>query len=164
MSLHTKEDIVFELLEAKKASKKTFTTIAKEVGYTNLYVSQLFHRQAQLMDSGVEALKTAVPELTPALIEKMREIPHRTFDPSVPQDPTIYRFYEATMQYGASIKAVINEEFGDGIMSSVGFYATLEKVVGIHGEPRAVVTFNGKFLEHTEQKVSDIAHLTKTTS
>lgn len=146
-----KASLVAELLEAKKASKKTFTTIGEEVGYTNLYVAQLFHRQAPLLESGVEALKKAVPQLTPELIEKMKEIPSRTFDPAVPQDPTTYRLYEAIMHYAESIKAFINEEYGDGIMSAIGFYAKADKAVGVHGEPRVVLTLSGKFLEYTEQ-------------
>lgn len=159
-----KRSLVEELLEAKKASKKSFTTIGEEVGYTNLYVAQIFHRQAPLMESGVEALKKAVPQLTPELIEKMKEIPQRTFDPSVPQDPTTYRLYEAVMHYAESIKAFINEEYGDGIMSAIGFYAKADKGVGVHGEPRVVLTFSGKFLEYTEQIGShlDPAPQTKT--
>lgn len=45
---------------------------------------------------------------------------------------------------GEAIKALINEEFGDGIMSAIGFYATVDKMTGNEGEARVVITFNGE--------------------
>jgi cyanate lyase len=71
----------------------------------------------------------------------------------------VYRLYEAITHGGESLKALINEEFGDGIMSAIGFYCTVDKMVGSEGEPRVVITFNGKFLPYVEQKVEDnVAH------
>jgi hypothetical protein len=45
---------------------------------------------------------------------------------------------------GEAIKAIINEEFGDGIMSAIGFFATVDKMIGNEGEARVVITFNGE--------------------
>eukprot|EP00250_Pteridium_aquilinum_P016389 c23082_g1_i1 orf=127-651(+) len=150
-----KAALVRELLKAKAKSCKTFTQIAEEVGITNAFAAQLFHRQAPLPDFLVEPLQRAVPSLSPDLLQAMRPIPMRSYDPSVLQDPTIYRFNEATAHYAESIKAIINEEFGDGIMSAIGFYCTVEKVKGKDGEDRVAVVFNGKFLPHVVQKVED---------
>ena len=147
--------MVKELLMAKSKSGKTFTQIAAEVGVTNAYAAQLFHRQAPLPDALVEPLHRAVPAISSDLLQAMKLIPLRSYDPSVLQDPTIYRFNEATTHYAESIKAIINEEFGDGIMSAIGFYCTVEKVKGKDGEDRVAVVFNGKFLPHTVQKVED---------
>lgn len=48
------------------------------------------------------------------------------------------------MHYGESLKALTNEEFGDGIMSAIDFYCDVEKMKGVGGEERVVITFNGK--------------------
>jgi hypothetical protein len=72
------------------------------------------------------------------------------------------RLHEATSHYGESIKDIINEELGDGIMSAIGFYCSVEKVKGKEGEDRVVITMNGKYLPHTEQKAADnVAKLAK---
>lgn len=55
----------------------------------------------------------------------------------------------------AAIKALLNEKFGDGIMSAIDMYCTVDKVKGKHGEDRVVITMNGKFLPHVEQKSAD---------
>jgi len=65
----------------------------------------------------------------------------------VPQEPSVYRLYEAIMHNGEAIKAVINEEFGDGIMSAIDFYCTVDKMEGVQGERRVVITFNGTCCE-----------------
>jgi cyanate lyase len=61
-----------------------------------------------------------------------------------PQEPSIYRLYEAIMHNGEAIKALVNEEFGDGIMSAIDFYCTVDRMEGTQGERRVVITFNGK--------------------
>jgi cyanate lyase len=142
-------------LAAKEASGKSFTQIAADVGLTNIYTAQLFHHQQQLQPNTAAALQKAVPALTAEDINDMMRAPLRSFDPNNLQEPALYRLYEAITHGGESIKAIINEEFGDGIMSAIGFYATIDKVVGKEGEPRVVITFNGKFLPYVEQKVED---------
>lgn len=56
------------------------------------------------------------------------------------------------------------QEFGDGIMSAIGFYCTVERMTGTEGEPRVVITFNGKFLPYVEQKVADNVAITQRSS
>lgn len=67
--------------------------------------------------------------------------------PTVPHDPTVYRFYEALQLYGGALKELIHEQFGDGIMSAVNFSVDLEKKSHPSGD-RVVVTFDGKFLPY----------------
>jgi transcriptional regulator with XRE-family HTH domain len=90
-TLQAKTALVTSLLEAKKKSGKTYNQIAEQTGLTNAYVAQLFRRQAQLKPGTAKAFKAAVPTLTDDLIEAMQEIPLRTYDPIILQDPTIYR-------------------------------------------------------------------------
>jgi cyanate lyase len=65
----------------------------------------------------------------------------------VPVDPLIYRFHEITQVYGPAIKAVIHEQFGDGIMSAIDFEMDIERIPDPKGD-RVKVTFNGKFLPY----------------
>ena len=65
----------------------------------------------------------------------------------VPTDPTIYRFYEVVQVYGPTLKALINEEFGDGIMSAINFKLDIARRPDPNGD-RVVVTLDGKFLPY----------------
>jgi len=65
----------------------------------------------------------------------------------VPVDPTIYRFYELIQVYGTTVKALIHEMFGDGIMSAIDFEMDIQKLEDPKGD-RVVVTLNGKFLPY----------------
>lgn len=62
-----------------------------------------------------------------------------------PTDPMIYRFYEIIQAYGTTMKAIVNEKFGDGIMSAIDFPIGIEKVPNPAGD-RVRVTMEGKFL------------------
>lgn len=150
-----KKDLVRQLLEIKQTSGKTYTEIAKEVGLTNLYTAQLFQNQAELKEATAPLLQKAVPGLTDDLIARMKVSPLRQFDPQLIQDPLVYRLYEAVMHYGESIKAIGNEEFGDGIMSAIDMFASVEDVEGKQGEKRLVLTLNGKWLPHIEQRAEN---------
>jgi cyanate lyase len=68
-------------------------------------------------------------------------------DPLIPTDPLLYRFYEILQVYGLPLKDVIQEKFGDGIMSAIDFTLTVDKEVAAAGD-RVVVTMNGKFLPY----------------
>lgn len=64
----------------------------------------------------------------------------------------VHRLNEAVMHFGESIKEIINEDFGDGIMSAIDFYCSVDKIQGADGKDRVVVTFDGKYLPYTEQR------------
>ncbi|GMH29177.1 hypothetical protein Nepgr_031020 [Nepenthes gracilis] len=147
-----KANTVGRLLSLKQKSGKTYGQIAEETGLTNVYVAQLLRRQAHLKPDTAPKLKAALPGLSDDLIEEMTRPPMRSYDPSLIQEPTVYRLTEGVMHFGESIKEIINEEFGDGIMSTVDFYCSVDKVKGVDGKDRVVVTFDGKFLPHSEQK------------
>ncbi|HDY67248.1 MAG TPA: cyanase [Candidatus Scalindua sp.] len=147
-----KKELVARLLAAKKASGKTYDELADALGYCNVYVGQLFYAQAQLKEDAVSKLAKLVPGLNEELLAEMRKCPMRSYDPAIIQEPNIYRMTEVCLHYGNSIKAVMNEIFGDGIMSAIDFKLTVQKIKGDKGEDRMVVTMNGKFLPHIEQK------------
>lgn len=82
-------------------------------------------------------------------IARLQAIPLRGSIPErIPTDPTIYRFYEMVQVYGTTLKALVHEQFGDGIVSAINFKMDLKKVEDPEGGSRAVITLDGKFLPY----------------
>jgi len=80
----------------------------------------------------------------------LQEIPYRGSLPTpVPTDPLIYRFYELVQVYGTTWKELIQEEFGDGIMSAIDFDMAIERQPDPKGD-RVKLTLSGKFLPYRE--------------
>mmetsp|Transcript_30682 Transcript_30682/g.105443 ORF Transcript_30682/g.105443 Transcript_30682/m.105443 type:complete len:162 (+) Transcript_30682:59-544(+) len=151
--MSTADLIASECLAAKKASGLTYDEIAAKLGYTNAYTCQLLNGQSQLKESAKGKLAVMLPTLSPDCLEKMMIAPMRTWDQEILKEPNVYRTYEALTHYGMAIKLLINEKFGDGIMSAIDFYMTVGSTTGKMGEKRVVITFNGKFLPFIEQLV-----------
>jgi cyanate lyase len=76
----------------------------------------------------------------------LNEVPYRG-TPMPPTDPLIYRFYELVMINGPALKALIEEEFGDGIMSAIDFDLLMERQADPKGD-RVKLTMTGKFLPY----------------
>jgi cyanate lyase len=77
----------------------------------------------------------------------LQTIPLRGSIPAgIPTDPTIYRFYEMLQVYGSTLKALVHEQFGDGIISAINFKLDIKKIEDPDGGSRAVITLNGKYL------------------
>jgi cyanate lyase len=146
-----KKEIVAKLLEAKEKSGKTYDELANALGVTNVYVAQLLRRQAQLKPATASKLSQVLPSITPDLLKEMQRPPVRSYDPAIIQEPHVYRMTEVCAHYGDGILAVIQEQFGDGIMSAIDFKLSIQKIKGSQGEDRVLMTWNGKFLPHVEQ-------------
>uniref|UniRef100_A0A7S0ZF00 Cyanate hydratase n=1 Tax=Timspurckia oligopyrenoides TaxID=708627 RepID=A0A7S0ZF00_9RHOD len=160
MSSQLDHSVVLErterLLSAKSFHSKSFSQIASELNVTNAYAAQLFFGQAQLKPHTLPKLKSCLPSLLDSDLNAMLTYtPTRSYDPTLIQDPHVYRTHEAVMHYARAIKSIVNEEFGDGIMSAIDFYVDVGKTFGKHGEPRVVITLNGKFLQFNEQLTDD---------
>ena len=77
----------------------------------------------------------------------LQMIPLRgSIEDRVPTDPTIYRFYEILQVYGSTLKVLVHEKFGDGIISAINFKLDVKKVADPEGGERAVITLDGKYL------------------
>ena len=86
--------------------------------------------------------------LDPFEIRLLAEPPYRGSLPTqVPSDPLVYRFYELVSVYGTTFKALIHEEFGDGIMSAIDFRMELRREANEAGD-RVAITMSGKFLPY----------------
>lgn len=143
-------------LSAKSASALTYDEIASKIGLTNAYTVQIFLGQAKVSPETATKLQAVLPDITDQdLMAMQTDFPMRTFDNEILKEPNVYRTYEAITHYGEAIKALINEKCGDGIMSAIDFYLDVGTTTGKNGEKRVVITFNGKFLPHIEQKAAD---------
>jgi cyanate lyase len=86
-------------------------------------------------------------ELGDDAVRQLQTIPLRNSIPGgVPTDPTIYRFYEMILVYGSTLKALVHEKLGDGIISAINFKLDFQVVDDPEGGKRAVITLNGKYL------------------
>ncbi len=85
--------------------------------------------------------------LDETVAESLQLQPSRVTDPALMADPTIYRFVEALSVYGPTLKELIHEEFGDGIMSAINFNVEFARRPDPDGD-RVVITFDGKFLDY----------------
>jgi cyanate lyase len=77
----------------------------------------------------------------------LQRFPIKTWDSTIPTDPSIYRWYEMMNVYGETIKEMINEKFGDGIMSAIDFTMNIDRQEDPKGD-RVLVTISGKFLPY----------------
>ena len=81
-------------------------------------------------------------------VQLLQEVPYKGSLPTaVPTDPLIYRFYELVSVYGTTFKALIHEEFGDGIMSAIDFKMDLTREADPKGD-RVNIVMSGKFLPY----------------
>lgn len=85
--------------------------------------------------------------LDDAVAGALAMFPIKTWDQQVPTDPLIYRLYEIVGVYGLTLKEVIQEKFGDGIMSAIDFSMEVDKIADPKGD-RVLLTLNGKFLPY----------------
>ena len=81
-------------------------------------------------------------------VAQLQVVPYKGSLPTaIPSDPLIYRFYELISVYGTTFKALIHEEFGDGIMSAIDFDMDLQRQQNDNGD-RVKITMSGKFLPY----------------
>jgi cyanate lyase len=125
----------------------TFAELAAQLGRPRVWVAAAVLGQHPFSREEAQKL-VAMLGLPAEAVAALEEIPTRGgLDPAVPVDPTIYRLYEMIQIYGPALKALIHEDFGDGIMSAINFRADVERVPDPGGD-RVRITFDGKFLPY----------------
>ncbi|WP_269614435.1 cyanase [Prochlorococcus marinus] len=135
------------LLNAKKEKGLTFADIGNLLGLDEVWVASLFYGQSTASDEESDKLLTTLG-LGKELKEILTTPPVKgSLDPLIPTDPLIYRFYEIMQVYGMPMKDVIQEKFGDGIMSAIDFTINVDKVEDPKGD-RVKVSMCGKFLPY----------------
>ena len=141
-----REDLTEKLLDIKREKGWTWKHICGEIGGMSPVMITGGVLGQQKMTKPMAAAAAKLFGLTKAEQALLNEVPMRgTGTPMPPTDPLIYRFYELVMVNGPAWKALIEEEFGDGIMSAIDFDMALERVANPKGD-RVKITMSGKFL------------------
>ena len=142
-----RNDVTEMIIEAKVTKGLKWDDVAREVGMSKEWVTAGCLGQ-MTFDATQAGVVARIFEL-PADAEKwLQEVPYRGSLPtSVPTDPLIYRFYELVSVYGTTFKALIHEEFGDGIMSAIDFKMDLQREPNPNGD-RVNIVMSGKFLSY----------------
>jgi cyanate lyase len=137
-----------KILDIKREKGWKWKTICEKIGgfSDTLIVGALL---GQMKLTKPQAAKAAeLFELSKAEESMLNEVPMRgAGTPMPPTDPLIYRFYEMVMVNGPAWKQLIEEEFGDGIMSAIDFDFQMERVANPKGD-RVKITMSGKFLPY----------------
>lgn len=137
------------IMVAKYTKGVTWAQIAAATGYSEVFVTSACLGQNSMPADAANKL-AAFLELGPEAAARLQMSPKKaqTAD-SVSKDPLIYRFHEITFVYGDTIKELIHEKFGDGIMSAIDFDMSIDKVEHPKGD-RVKVTMSGKFLAYNK--------------
>jgi cyanate lyase len=146
----SRDELTRKILETKRAKRLTWKTIVAEIGGgTAVYVTAALLGQMRLRpDQAARAARLFALDADEEML--LQEIPHRgSLSTQVPTDPLIYRFFELVQVYGTTWKELIQEEFGDGIMSAIDFEMAIERQPDAKGD-RVKLTLSGKFLPYKE--------------
>ncbi|GEB49040.1 MULTISPECIES: cyanase [Streptomyces] len=141
-----RQNLATRAVEAKTRKDLTWQQIADAAGLSVAFTTAAVLGQHALPEQSARAVAELLG-LDEDAVMLLRTIPTRGSIPGgVPTDPTIYRFYEMLQVYGTTLKALVHEQFGDGIISAVNFKLDVQKVPDPEGGERAVITLDGKYL------------------
>jgi cyanate lyase len=146
----TRAEATAEGLRANRRENLTFTELAERGGTDRVWLAAALLGQHPLPPDLARRVGETL-SLSEETIGVLQEIPTRgSFDTLPPTDPTIYRLYEVLQVYGPALKALIHEDFGDGIMSAINFNLAVERGEADSG-PRVRITLDGKWLPYQWQ-------------
>jgi cyanate lyase len=139
---------VTEIIVAEKVRLGlTWREVADKVGLSKEWVTAACLGQMTLSEQQA-AVVGEIFSLSDEARRWLTVVPYKGSLPSdIPTDPLIYRFHELISVYGTTLKALIHEEFGDGIMSAIDFNMNLEREPNPQGD-RVKITMSGKFLPY----------------
>lgn len=139
---------VTELVITKKLRKKlSWPQLAQAIGMSKEWTTAALLGQMTLTAEQAAKIGSLL-ELPAEATEQLQVVPYKGSLPAaVPTDPLIYRFYELVNVYGTTFKALIHEEFGDGIMSAIDFNMDIQREADPKGD-RVRIVMSGKFLPY----------------
>ncbi|MCH8474392.1 MAG: cyanase [Opitutales bacterium] len=141
----TKEEMIHHILEAKKAKKASWADLAKASGLSEVFTTSSCLGENSLDAEAAGKVATFL-DLGEDIAEALTEYPMKGEKaPTVAKDPTIYRFQEIIYVYGETLKELIDEKFGPGIMSAIDFTMDVNRIEDPKGD-RVKIVMNGKFL------------------
>lgn len=146
----TRADLTQKILSTKRRKGLSWKQIVSEIGGGSaVYVTAAVMGQMKLRPEQAERA-AAMFDLAEEEKLLLQEVPYRGSLPTaVPTDPLIYRFYELVQVYGTTWKELIQDEFGDGIMSAIDFDMMIERQPDQKGD-RVKISMSGKFLPYKE--------------
>jgi cyanate lyase len=145
----TRDEASAVILAARRARGLSWSEIAAAVGRSKEWTTAACLGQMTLDATQAGSLGKLL-ELPDAAVAALQDVPWRGSLPaSVPSDPLVYRFYELVSVYGTTLKELITEEFGDGIMSAIDFRMSVEREPDPAGD-RVHINMSGKFLPYRE--------------
>lgn len=145
--ISSREEVTRMILASKVRKGLQWREAAEVVGLSKEFVTAGCLGQMTFDKAQAEALGELF-ELPDEAIAWLQIVPYKGSLPSaVPSDPLIYRWYEIVSVYGTTIKELIHEEFGDGIMSAIDFSMDIQRQADPKGD-RVSVVLSGKFLPY----------------
>jgi cyanate lyase len=142
----SKNEMTLAILSAKMKKQASWAQIAETTGLSEVFATSACLGQNTLSKSEAEALGNFL-QLSTNVVEALQVFPTKGQGQDVPSDPLLYRFFEICYVYGPTIKEIIHEKMGDGIMSAIDFTMDIEKIEDPKGN-RVKVIMNGKFLPY----------------
>ncbi|MFF3005269.1 cyanase [Kitasatospora sp. NPDC057940] len=141
-----RQQLALEVVDAKTRKDLTWQELADATGLSVAFVTAALLGQHALPADAAKAV-TELLGLDEDAARLLQTIPLRGSIPGgIPTDPTIYRFYEMLQVYGTTLKALVHEQLGDGIISAINFKLDVKTVEDPEGGHRAVITLDGKYL------------------
>jgi cyanate lyase len=142
-----RSDVTEMILAAKRQKKLSWAKLAAMVGQSKEWSTAALLGQMTLTETQAAVVGAAL-DLPQEAIALLQEVPYKGSLPtSVPSDPLVYRFHELISVYGTTLKALIHEEFGDGIMSAIDFSMDVTREPDPKGD-RVRIVMSGKFLPY----------------
>jgi len=140
-------DVTEAIVAAKIAKGLKWADIAKKVGQSKEWTTAALLGQMAMTEKQAETVGKLLG-LGKEAVTLFQEVPYKGSLPTaVPTDPLIYRFYELVNVYGTTLKALIHEEFGDGIMSAIDYHMKIQRELDPKGD-RVRIVMSGKFLPY----------------
>ncbi len=143
-----KLDMKKAILAAKAERGLTWEALAEEIGMSPVWTCSACLGENSMPSEQADKLVNKLG-LGPEVAAALSAYPYKggSMPREIPTDPLVYRFYEILLVYGGTLKEIIHEKFGDGIMSAIDFTMDIDKVEDPKGD-RVKVTLNGKFLPY----------------
>lgn len=142
-----RNDVTEMIVAAKITKGLKWADVAARIGLSKEWVTAGCLGQ-MTFDASQAAILGEVFGLPEQAVALLQQVPYKGSLPTaVPTDPLIYRFYELVNVYGTTFKALIHEEFGDGIMSAIDFRMDLQREADPKGD-RVNIVMSGKFLPY----------------
>jgi len=139
-------EVAKTIIAAKESKGLSWEEIGNAVGMSPVWTTSACMGMNSMPKETAESLCDLLG-LNADICTALQKYPTKVWDQAVPTDPLVYRLYEIVGVYGETLKEVIQEKFGDGIMSAIDFSMEVEKEENPKGD-RVVITMNGKFLPY----------------